>query len=295
MKWLWAWVFFGGLAMAQPLKVASLSTVMTDLARQIGGDRVEVVEIVRAGVDPHLFQPSPGDLRKISSADLVLANGMGFESYLNDLKSVAAGARFVVAGDVVEPIQACSEGHSDHLDTHGHDHGPLDPHWWHSVKNTQRVSLFIARKLSEADPAGGTEFDSRAASLDARLEELGRWCRREVARIPRSRRLLVTSHDALGYLARDHGFGILPVQGLSTSDQPSSQGVRALIAQIRSRGATAIFTESVENPKVLEQITAETGARNGGALVVDGLGDGEAATYDGMMRQNIRTIVEALR
>jgi zinc/manganese transport system substrate-binding protein len=107
--------------------------------------------------------------------------------------------------------------------------------------------------------------------------------------------VLVTSHDALGYFAKDYGFEILSVQGISTSDQPSSQKVRDLIGRIQEQGVKAIFAESIENPKVLGQITAETGAKMGGVIYADGLGSGDAGTYEGMMRHNVTTIVEALK
>jgi zinc/manganese transport system substrate-binding protein len=134
-----------------------------------------------------------------------------------------------------------------------------------------------------------------AAALEARLEDLGKWVRLQIVQLPKKNRVLVTSHDALGYFAKDYGFEILPVQGISTSDQPSSQKVRDLIGRIQERGVKAIFAESIENPKVLGQITAETGAKLGGVIYADGLGSGETGTYEGMMRHNVTTIVEALK
>jgi zinc/manganese transport system substrate-binding protein len=107
--------------------------------------------------------------------------------------------------------------------------------------------------------------------------------------------VLVTSHDALGYFAKDNGFEIFAVQGVSTSDQPSSQKVKRLIEEIKARKVKAIFAENIENPKVLEQITNETGAKLGGVLCADGLGSGATATYEGMMKSNVSTIVEALK
>jgi zinc/manganese transport system substrate-binding protein len=115
-----------------------------------------------------------------------------------------------------------------------------------------------------------------------------------IAKLPKSRRVLVTSHDALGYFARDYDFTILPVQGISTSDQPSSQKIKNLIGRIKALGVKAIFAENIENPKVLEELTRETGAGIGGVLYADGLGEGQASTYEGMVRHNVTTIVEAL-
>ena len=288
----------GGVSLAcgaAPIRVASLSTVMADLAQDIGGDRVEVVEIVKPGMDPHIFEPSPGDYKTISNSRILLASGLGFEGYLDKLRPVLekSGVQLVVGGDVVEPIEGACEGH-DHSEDH-HHHGTSDPHWWQSVSNVQLVARQIRDALIAIDPEGQGTYEKNAATLDAQLEDLGKWVRLQIVQLPKKNRVLVTSHDALGYFAKDYGFEILPVQGISTSDQPSSQKVRDLIGRLQERGVKAIFAESIENPKVLGQITAETGAKMGGVIYADGLGSGDAGTYEGMMRHNVTTIVEALK
>jgi len=282
---------------AAPFRVASLSTVMGDLARDIGGERVEVVEVVKPGMDPHIFEPAPGDLTTISNARILLASGLGFEGYLDRLRPSLerSGVALVVGGEVVKPIEGSCAGH-DHADDHGHHHhGTADPHWWQSVSNVQLVARQIRDALIAADPEGRDTYDKNSAALDARLQELGQWIRLQIVQLPKKNRVLVTSHDAMGYFAQDYGFEILPVQGISTSDQPSSQKVRELIGRIKDLGVKAIFAESIENPKVLAQITAETGAKPGGVIYADGLGSGETGTYQGMMRHNVTTIVEALK
>jgi zinc/manganese transport system substrate-binding protein len=145
------------------------------------------------------------------------------------------------------------------------------------------------------DPDGRSDFQANAKAFQDKLKGLAKWTRLQLAGLPKSQRILVTSHDALGYFARDYGFQVLPVQGISTSDQPSSQKVRNLIKEIKSLGVKAIFAENIENPKVLQQITVETGANLGGMLYADGLGIGDAGTYIGMMRSNVTTIVGALQ
>jgi zinc/manganese transport system substrate-binding protein len=285
---------------AERVEVASLSTVMADFARQIGGERVEVVEIVKPGVDPHVFEPSPGDYKAISGARILLASGLGFEGYLDKLRQAVAkdGVRVVVAGDVVRTIEASGscEGHDhDHDHDHAHHHhGSVDPHWWHSVENARLVAAQIRDALAEVDPEGRGEYFQNAKELDGRLAELAKWTRKRVAELPKSARVLVTSHDALGYFAKDYGFEVLAVQGISTTEQPSSRRVQELIGEIRGRGVKAIFAENIENPKVLEEITKETGAKPGGILYADGLGTGAAGSYEGMMRANVDTIVGAL-
>ena len=287
----------GAFAQAEALRVASLSTVMSDIARQVGGDRVELIEIVKPGVDPHIYEPTPGDLKKISKAQILLASGLGFEGYLEKLRSSVAksGVRFVVAGDVVSPIEAAESPHDHDHHGHAHDHAAPDPHWWHSIANVQVVTRQIRDAFLAADPEGRALYEANAAGFDARLAALSKSVRLQIAKLPKSRRNLVTSHDALGYFAKDYGFTIFPVQGISTADQPSSQKVRRLIQEIKARKVKAIFAENIENPKVLAQLTSETGAKAGGILYADGLGSGDASTYEGMMQSNVKTIVEALQ
>lgn len=285
-----------------PVEVASLSTVLADVVREVGGDRVAVVEIVKPGTDPHLYEPTPGDIKRISGASLVLASGLGFEGYLDKLKSsVGKGPTFLVAGEAISPLMVNEQDAHDTGDgnDHGHSHGAggkyPDPHWWHSIKNVQAVTRQVRDALVAADPDGRTTYDQNARAFDEKLAALAKWVRLQVAAVPKDRRVLVTSHDALGYFARDYGFEIHPVQGISTSDQPSSQKVRALIEDIKGQGVKAIFAENIENPKVLEQITKETGAKPGGILYADGLGTGPADSYEGMMRHNVSAIVKSLQ
>lgn len=289
-----AWTTF---AQAEPLRVASLSTVMADLARQIGGERVEVTEIVKAGVDPHIYEPTPGDRKTMAKSQILLASGLGFEGYLDKIRPSLekSGVRLVVGGDVVKPIEGGCDDHEGHDHSHGHSHGTTDPHWWHSISNVQAVAAQICDAFVAADPAGKATYEANAKNLQTRLTALSKWVRLQLAALPKANRVLVTSHDALGYFAKDNGFEIFAVQGISTSDQPSSQKVKRLIGEIKDRKVKAIFAENIENPKVLEQITNETGAKPGGVLYADGLGSGSAGTYEGMMKSNVATIVEALK
>jgi zinc/manganese transport system substrate-binding protein len=289
-----AWTTF---AQAEPLRVASLSTVMADLARDIGAERVEVTEIVKAGVDPHIYEPTPGDRKTIAKSQILLASGLGFEGYLDKIRPSLekSGVRLVVGGDVVKPIEGACDEHEGHDHSHSHSHGSTDPHWWHSISNVQAVAAQICDAFVAADPAGKATYEANAKNLQTRLAALSKWVRLQLAALPKANRVLVTSHDALGYFAKDNGFEIFAVQGISTSDQPSSQKVKRLIGEIKARKVKAIFAENIENPKVLEQITNETGAKPGGVLYADGLGSGPAGTYEGMMKSNVSTIVEALK
>jgi len=305
MKLAFALVLAAGLATVRAedkLTVASLSTVLSDVAKHVGGDKIDLIQIVKPGIDPHDFEPTPSDVRAISKAQIVLASGLGFEGYLSKLEqSVGSGPKFVIAGQAIKPIMGFAGDHDDH-EGHSHSHGQADesgktpdPHWFHSVRNIEIVTNLLRDAFIAADPANQAAYTANAKAYQDRLEALSKWVRLQVAQLPKDKRILVTSHDALGYFARDHGFQVLPVEGISTGDQPSSKKVTALIAEIRGAGVKAIFAENIENPKVMQEITRETGAKLGGVIYADGLGDKEAATFEDMIRHNTSTIVNALK
>lgn len=267
------------------LTVASLSTITTDLAKNIGGDHVTVEAIIRPGIDPHEFEPTPSDVKRVARADLVLFTGKGMEGFLTKLEEAAdIRGKFVDVGEAVPSLTMTEEGRK-----------VVDPHWWHSVENMKRATRLVAERFRQADPANRGYYAERERAYLDTLDELQRWSRVKVAELPPSRRKLVTSHDALQYFARYYGFTILPVKGISTGEEASSQHVKEIIGIIRSQGVKAVFLENIENSRAMNQIAAETGARSGGILYSDGLGDTEASTYDSMMRHNVTTIVDGLK
>jgi zinc/manganese transport system substrate-binding protein len=290
------------LTLQAELKVASLSTITTDIAQNVGGDSVEIFAMVKPGVDPHEFQPTPGDIQQISSSDLVLYTGRHIEGYMTKLQETVGGdVKFIDTGAAIDPLPMGEEGeHHEgeaHSHSHGHDHGDAteDPHWWHSIANVKKATLAVRDAFIAADPANKATYEKNAAAYEAELTDLQDWATEKVAELPRNQRKLVTSHDAFQYLAHDYDFTVHPVQGVSTADEPSSKKVAALIDLIKAQGVKAIFAENIENPKVLTEITSETGATLGGELYADGLGTTEAATYPEMVKHNVTTIVEGLK
>lgn len=272
---------------APALKVASLSTVLSDVARNVAGDKAQVEEIVKGGVDPHEFQPTPGDVELVAGADVALVSGKGMEGYLSKLEESAGKSKFVDVGDQL--------GASLQLEEDGRT--VEDPHWWHSVANVERATLIVRDAFIQADPADKAAFTAAAAAYEARLAALDKQIRLKVAELPRDQRKLVTSHDAFQYFARDYGFKIYPIEGVSTAEEPSTRRVAELLQTIQTQKVKAVFFESTQNPKVIAQITQETGAKVGGELYADGLGapGGDADTYEKMMIHNVTTIVDALK
>lgn len=283
---------------ADKIRVSSFSTVLTEIAQQVGGDRVAVTAHVKPGVDPHEFEPRPADLKTVGEAQLILVSAKHLEGYVGKLKQATGGkGALVEVGDRFPSLKM--------KDDHDHDHGPKgahkegelveDPHWWHSIGNMQRAVKVVRDELTKVSPADQKTFAANASTYGDKLDALQKWVKAEVAKLPRDQRKLVTSHDAFQYFAKENGFTIYAIEGISSADQPSSKKVAEIIAVIKAQGVKAIFPESIQNPKVLKEITRETGAKVGNALYADGLGEGAASTYEGMYKSNVTAIVGALK
>jgi ABC-type Zn uptake system ZnuABC Zn-binding protein ZnuA len=272
----------------EKIRVSSFSTILTEIAEQVGGERVAVTAHVKAGIDPHDFQPKPADLKIVASAQLVLLSAKHMEGYVSKLQQ-GTGAKGVLleVGDGFSSLKI-----ADH-----HDPSKMvdDPHWWHSVGNMEKATKIVRDALVKISPADKALFSANAAKYLDQLDALEKWAKRKVAELPRDRRKLVTSHEAFQYFAKEHGFTIHAIEGVTRADQPSSKKVAEIVETIRTAGVKAIFPESLSNPKVLKEITRETGAKVGPELYGDGLGPGSASTYEGMYRHNVTAIVDALK
>jgi len=275
---------------ADKIRVSSFSTILTEIAQQVGGDRVEVTGHVKPGVDPHEFEPKPTDLKTVGDAQLILLSAKHMEGYVGKLKE-ATGTKgaLVEVGDGFATLKMKSEKDPDKVID--------DPHWWHSVANMEKAVKIVRDELIKISPADKPAFTDNAAKYLSTLDGLEKWVKNELAKLPRDKRKLVTSHDAFQYFARENGFTIYAIEGISSEDQPSSKKVGEIVAAIKTQGVKAIFPESIENPKVMTEITRETGVKIAPELYADGLGDekSDAATYVQMYKHNVTAIVEALK
>lgn len=281
-------------AQAAPLRVVATFTILADLSREIGGERVTVRSLVGPDSDAHAYQPSPADAREIARAQLVVANGLGFEGWIDRLLR-AAGFRgsMVIASEGVQVLAPLAAPHDG-----GHDgHALADPHAWQDLGNAQRYAQNIAAAMIRLDPAGRAHYQHRLADLLSRIDALDAEMRSAITTLPAERRRVVTSHDAFAYLGRAYGLVCHAPSGVSSAAQPSAAQVAQLIRQIRSEGIPAVFIENISDPRLLERIRKETGARIGGTLYSDALSgpDGVASTYLAMMAHNLRTLADALR
>jgi len=296
MKAILAAVAFGPAACAawagqgdgRPLRVVTLSTVLAEIAREVGGGGAEVVNVVEPGVDPHTFNPSPADIRTLIDADVVLASGLKLEAYLDRLvASVGPRGRVVAVGDALPVVLSMPRSGAA---------GEMDPHWWHSIANMLAAVDLVRAELTRARPASADLFARNALAYQGRLAALGVWVTAEVATLPPARRQLVTSHDAFGYFAHDYGFAVHSINGLSTGSEADAKHLAGLIDLIRRENIRAVFAESSANPRLVANLVEETGARLGATLYADGLGPAGsgAETYAAMYRHNVLAIVGAL-
>lgn len=276
---------------APRLDVVASFSILGDMVRQIGGDRVAVRTLVGPGGDAHTYQPRPSDAAAIRSAGLVVRNGLGFEPWLDRLvRSSATKAPVATASQGVTPRKMAEEGH-------GHSHEATDPHAWQDLRNGQAYAGNIAEALATADPSGADLYRRNATAFRTRLAGLDAWVREQVATVPAERRIVVTSHDAFGYFGAAYGVRFEAPQGMSTESEPSAAQVAALIRQVRAQHVTAVFIENMTNPALLERLSRDAGVRVRGELFSDSLSpaDGPAPIYEAMFRHNVGLLVPAMR
>ncbi len=294
-------------AIAEPLKVVASFTVIADFAKNVGGNRITLTTIVGPNGDAHVYEPKPADAVAMAKADVVLVNGLHFEGFLRRLvEASATGAQIVELTKGVKTVEFkpefaeaeedhAADAEADHAE-HGHDHGVIDPHAFQSVANAKIYVKNIADAFCVADAAGCDDYKANAAAYTRKLDALDGDVRAAIGAIPAQKRVAITSHDAFGYFEHEYGLTFLAPQGISTDSEPSAADVARLVAQIRQDKAAAIFVENITNPRLIEQIAAETGIKVGGALYSDALSgpDGPASTYIDMMRNNIAQIKGAI-
>ena len=273
------------------LTVAATTTMLSDMAREIGGRYVEVEGLMGSGVDPHQYKAGAGDAEKLRRAQVVLYNGLHLEGKLGEVLSSREGSRTVIcAGDGREPRLLIKT-----------DDGAYDPHIWYDVALWRQAAEYVARELGKADPAHAAEYTENLRRYDRKLERLDRYIREQTEKIPSERRVLVTAHDAFAYFGRAYGFEVVGLQGINTASEAGTADISRLADYIAEREIPALFVETSVSPKSVEALCAAVNARGfrtetGGVLYSDSLGDRESGTetYIKTFRANIDAIVRGL-
>jgi zinc/manganese transport system substrate-binding protein len=264
------------------LRIVASFSILGDMVSEVAGDLATVSTIVGPDADAHVYRPSVADARAVAGADLIFVNGLGFETWAKTLIAESGTrAAIHVATEGITPIRV---------------DGSTDPHAWNSLRNGTIYVRNIERALARAMPEHAQSVAARAEAYIADLEALDRQLRERIARLPADRRIVVTAHDAFAYLADSYGLTFLAPQGIDTDSEPSARDLAQLIAQLKARGAAALFVENIVSPAVVNQIARETGIAVGGRLYSDALSTrGEPATsYKALFRHNLGVILDAL-
>jgi zinc/manganese transport system substrate-binding protein len=286
VRFLWL-ICLSILALASParaerLNVVASFSILGDFAKNVGGDRISVTTLVGPNGDVHVYTPAPADAKKIADARLVIINGLGLEGWLPRLvQSSGSKATIVTATTGITPRKLDADA---------------DPHAWQSVINAKVYVTNISQALAAADPAGAGAYRANAEAYLAKLDALDREVREAIAQIPVTRRKVISTHDAFGYFAAAYGIDFIAPLGVSTESEPSARDIAGIISQIRTSKIPAVFLENISDPRLIQRIAAETGARVGGTLYSDSLtGEkGDAPTYIELVRHNIKALTSAL-
>ena len=272
-----------GPARAQErLNVVASFSILADFVRNVGGDKVNVAALVGPDGDVHVYSPTPADAKKVAEAKLLFINGFGLEGWLPRLVQSAGGkATIITATDGITPLKLGSAP---------------DPHAWQSVANAKVYVGNILDALVAAAPADAATFRANAESYLAQLDALDGEVRQAVATIPEAHRKVISTHRAFGYFAAAYGVEFIAPVGVSTDSEPSARDIAGIITQVKKAKIPAIFLENISDPRLIQRIADETGARIGGTLYSDSLTaeKGQAPTYIAMVRHNIKALTSAL-
>jgi len=292
-KLLLGLIVLAGPLSAAGIKVSALHPLMADLARQVGGERVEVFDLVGEGGNPHRFEPRPADLKKMQASSLILAGGKNLESYLDRIRASLPNVPIIEVGRTIPSLTVGKDAVYTCCPHHSHE-GALDPHWWHGIDNMRRAAKVVADALTEKDPGGKDYYQSLAKEYGKRLGGLKSWAKSELSKIPRSQRKLVTAHNAFGYFAKEFGFEVIAVAGLNKEQESTPQDLARTIESVRKSGVAAIFPEQGASRKTVDSIARATGTKVATPLIADGNGTGKSAGFESMIHHNVNAITRAL-
>ncbi len=267
-------------------QIVATTSFLADITQNLVGKHKKVLSLLPVGSDPHIYEPVPGDVRTLAEAEFIVKNGLHLEGWLDKvLENSGTMANVVTATQGISPISA--QGFQN----------AYDPHAWMSVKNAKIYASNIARELKRTFPEIQQEIETNTSAYLSKLEELDRWVRDQIQSIPIEKRVLFTSHDAFRYFGKEYGIQVESILGTSTDADVRIEDLDRMISKIDQTGVAAIFVESTINPKMMQQIARDSGVKIGGNLFADSLGPtgSEAETYLGMIRHDVKTLVEGLR
>lgn len=278
----------------EPLPVVATFSILGDMVKEIGGERVALTTIVGPNSDAHSFEPTPQDARALQQARVLVLNGLDFENWLPRLLQASGFEGHQVLASQGVAVRTLKGAHYEDED---HAHGEADPHAWQDLANGMIYARNIAAGLAQADPRNAGYYESRAAGYIARMQALDNEIRTAISAIPPERRRVISSHDAFGYFGAAYGIEFIPITGLSNRSEPSARDLARIITLARETRVGGVFIENMSNPVLAQQIARESGALMGGTLYADALGPPAqpAATYLGMLSWNAGRLVYVLK
>lgn len=280
---------------SRKIRVTATVGMITDIVRNIGGERVDVIGLMGPGVDPHLYKPSTGDVFKLDGADIIFYGGLHLEGRMAELfeKMAENGKPAFAVTEEIDPAKLRRPPEFE---------GKYDPHVWFDVTLWQDAVRKVAKELANLDPASRSLYERNRDSYLAKLEELHNYTKAQIASIPEPSRVLITAHDAFGYFGAQYGLQVKGLQGTSTATEASARNVQELAKLIADRQIKAVFVESSVPRATIEAVQKAVQARGwdvkiGGELFSDAMGTAGTpeGTYIGMVRHNVDTIVKALK
>lgn len=290
-------------AFAEPVKVMTSFSILGDVTREIGGDKVEVAEIVKANQDMHIYRITPQDAKRLKNSQLILLNGKGFES--NEFVKAAKAANVPVlnASDHIESIHHDDDDDDEHhhehehkhedKHEHAHHHGGDDPHVWQDPVLMKQYTQNIANALIKIDPKNKDYYSGNLKKYQQKLDDLDALAKKSFAAIPVEKRKVLTSHDSFAYFGARYQVKFMAPQGVSEESEPSAKQMAEIIRTVKRENIRAVFVENISNPKLLNRLTREAGVSVTGKLYSDALPENKG--YVDMMKHNIETLSGAMK
>ena len=275
--------------------VVTTTTMVSDLVKQVGGDKVEVQGLMGPGVDPHLYKALASDITKLQGAEVIFYNGLLLEGKMQDVF-----ARMARTKKHVYPV---TEGiPQDRLLEPPEMAGHYDPHVWFEVPLWAKCAEVVAHGLAEFAPQHKDYFDQQGKAVQAKMQALHQWAVKRASELPMEKRILITSHDAFNYFGRAYGFQVVGLQGISTVEEANMASMVKMVEFIKKKDVKAIFVESSVAQQAIRRISEDAGVKIGGELFSDAMGTPgqmekgyDLGTYEGMIKHNLNTIVDALK
>ncbi|HUG90859.1 MAG TPA: zinc ABC transporter substrate-binding protein [Planctomycetaceae bacterium] len=282
----------GTFAGSHPIQVVATSGMVADLVRNVGGTHVRVHQLMGEGVDPHLYNPTPGDVRRLSDADAIFFSGLHLEGKMSEIFESIAREKPTVPVTLRIAAERLIKADKDYY----------DPHVWFDVALWSEAAQAVGDVLAKFDPDHADDYQQNTAAFRERLAELDEFCRQEMAAVPEQQRVLVTAHDAFHYFGRAYGVEVKAIQGVSTASEASLARINQLVDFMVQNKIKAVFVESSVPERNVRSLIEGCAARGhtvatGGELFSDAMGapGTPEGTYEGMVRHNVETIRDALQ